>query len=315
MTKNGQIAGKAPIKAGKGSAGLLEKRQKIGFIYILPWVIGFLAFQLYPFLSSLFYSFFNYSVLKTPDFIGIENYVRLFTKDPEFWNSLKVTLLYVLFSVPLKLAFALLVAVILNANVRGIWFFRTLYYLPSILGGSVALSVLWKLLFMREGAVNRLLLQFGLERVDWLGPKMALFTISMLQVWQFGSSMVLFLAALKQVPNELHEAARVDGASRIRSFFNITLPMISPIIFFNLLMQTINALQNFTSAFVVTNGGPAKATYLLGMKLYNDAFNHSKMGYASAVSWVLFAIILVFTLVIFRSSGSWVHYEDGGKTL
>ena len=301
-------------KKRRPPAKKLQNRQQIGLLFIAPWLIGFLAFQLYPFLSSLFYSFTDYTVIKSPVFVGLANYKRLFLSDPEFLRSLTITFQYALFSVPAKLIFALFVAVVLNQKLKGINFYRTVYYLPSILGGSVAISVLWKLLFVRDGTINRILMQLGLSRVDWLGPSMALFTIGILQVWQFGSSMVLFLAALKQVPSELYEAARVDGASRVKVFFTMTLPMISSIIFFNLVMQTINALQNFTSAFVVTNGGPAKATYVLGMKLYVDAFNHFRMGYASAISWVLFIIIFLFTMLIFKSSDAWVYYEDGGKS-
>ena len=294
------------------TAGALKDYK--GLLFISPWLAGFLVFQLYPFLSSFVYSFTDYNGLASPEFTGIGNYVRLFTVDPDFLKSLSVTALYALLSVPSKLAFALFVAVILNWKLRGVNFFRTLYYLPSILGGSIAVSALWKLMFMKSGIVNGMLGSLGLPALDWLGsPNLAIVTISLLQVWQFGSSMVLFLAALKQIPAELYEAARVDGAKRIGTFFRITLPMITPILFFNLIMQTINALQNFTSAFVVTNGGPLKSTYLIGLKLYVDGFSNFKMGYACAVSWVLFAIILVLTLIVFRSSDSWVHYEDGGK--
>ncbi|MBS6953685.1 MAG: sugar ABC transporter permease [Enterocloster asparagiformis] len=283
-----------------------------GLLYIMPWLLGFLLLQLYPFVSSLVYSFTDYSMMKTPNWVGLDNYIRLFTTDTEFKKSMAVTGLYALISVPAKLAFALLVAMVLNAKIRGINFYRTIYYLPSILGGSVAVSALWKIMFMKNGIVNSMIHVLGLGPVDWVGPKMALFTISLLQVWQFGSSMVLFLAALKNIPGELLEAAAIDGAGKIRIFFKVTLPMISPIIFFNLIMQSINALQNFTSAFVVTNGGPMKSTYVMGMKLYTDAFNYFQMGYASAQSWVLFAVILVLTALIFKSSDAWVYYEDGG---
>lgn len=284
-----------------------------GLLYIMPWILGFLFLQLYPFLSSLVYSFTDYSMMKTPNWIGIDNYIRLFKVDPEFKNSMKVTGLYALISVPSKLVFALIVAMALNTKIRGINFYRTVYYLPSILGGSVAVSALWKIMFMKEGIVNSMLQTAGFGVIDWVGPGMALCTIGLLQVWQFGSSMVLFLAALKNIPSELLEAASVDGAGRIHTFFKITLPMISPIIFFNLIMQSINALQNFTSAFVVTNGGPMNRTYVMGMKLYTDAFNYFQMGYASAQSWVLFAVILILTALIFKSSDAWVYYEDGGN--
>lgn len=284
-----------------------------GLFYISPWIVGFLFLQLYPFLSSLYYSFTQYNVLGSPKFIGLNNYIRLFTIDPDFKKSILVTLQYALISVPAKLLFALLIAMVLNMKLKGINLCRTIYYIPSILGGSVAVSALWRLMFMSDGILNKLLNLVGIQSINWLGQAgTAMFTICLLQVWQFGSSMVLFLAALKQIPMDLHEAASIDGAGPVKRFFYITLPMITPIVFFNLIMQSINALQNFTSAFVITNGGPLKSTYLIGMKLYTEGFSNFKMGYASAISWVLFAIVLVFTMLIFKSSDAWVYYEDGG---
>ncbi|MBS6645982.1 MAG: sugar ABC transporter permease [Clostridiaceae bacterium] len=285
-----------------------------GLFFISPWIIGFLWFQLYPFTKSLYYSFTNFSMLNTPKITGLTNYIRLLIMDTEFWQSMKVTAIYAVAVVPLKLAFALFIAILLNMKIKQIGLFRTLYYLPSILGGSVAIAVVWKILFMREGAVNGLLANLGIGAVDWIGnPGIALFTVCVLSIWQFGSSMVLFLAALKQVPQSLYEAARIDGAGRVQSFIKITVPMITPIIFFNLIMQMINALQEFTSAFIITGGGPLKATYVLGMKLYTDAFKYYKMGYASALSWIMFLIIICLTLLVFRSSSAWVYYEDGGE--
>ncbi len=293
----------------------LHKRGRwTGFFYILPWLIGFAVFQLYPFLASLFYSFTKYSFGKTPEFIGLDNYIRLFTRDKQFLSTLSITARYALIAVPGKLICALLVAMLLNAKVRGIGLYRTVYYMPSILGGSVAVSVLWRTMFMRDGMVNRFLGLLDVPPVDWLtDPSIALYTISLLQIWQFGSAMVIFLAALKQIPQELYEAAEVDGAGKLRQFFSVTLPQISSVLFFNLIMQSIQALQNFTSAFVVTNGGPMKTTYIIGMKLYDDAFVNRKIGYASAESWVLFLIILMLTLLVFRSSDAWVYYADGGE--
>ena len=234
----------------------LHKRGRwTGFFYILPWLIGFAVFQLYPFLASLFYSFTKYSFGKTPEFIGLDNYIRLFTRDKQFLSTLSITARYALIAVPGKLICALLVAMLLNAKVRGIGLYRTVYYMPSILGGSVAVSVLWRTMFMRDGMVNRFLGLLDVPPVDWLtDPSIALYTISLLQIWQFGSAMVIFLAALKQIPQELYEAAEVDGAGKLRQFFSVTLPQISSVLFFNLIMQSIQALQNFTSAFVVTNG-------------------------------------------------------------
>ena len=291
-----------------------SNKQFEGLLFITPWIIGFLLFQFYPFISSLVYSFTNYNILGKPKIIGFANYIRLFTIDPDFKKSVGVTLLYAFISVPGKLIFALIVALILNMKLRGVHAFRTIFYLPSILGGSVAISALWKLMFMKEGIINDLLEKINIPAIDWLGsPHVALLTISLLQIWQFGSSMVLFLAALKQIPTELYESASIEGASAIKKFFYITFPMITPIVFFNLIMQTINALQNFTSAFVITNGGPLKSTYLIGLKLYTEGFSNFKMGYASSISWVMFLLILAFTLLIFRSSSAWVYYQDGSK--
>ncbi|PHV71609.1 ABC transporter permease [Sporanaerobium hydrogeniformans] len=288
------------------------KRDYMGLVYILPWLLGLLLLQLYPFITSFYYSFTDYSFFNTPKLVGLKNYIRLFTIDPEFFNSLKVTLIYTLYTVPGKLIMALFIAVILNKNLKGINFIRTIYYLPSLFGGSVAVAILWKLLFMSDGAINNILQFLHLPTVEWLGnPDVALKTICLLEIWQFGSSMVMFLAALKQVPRSLYEAAQIDGAGKIKIFFKITIPQITPIIFFNLIMQTISALQNFTSAFVVTTGGPNKATYVLGMKLYTDAFSHYKMGYASATSWIIFILIMIITLLLFRFSSGWVYYEDG----
>ena len=287
------------------------KRNKIGFGYVCIWIFGFLVFQLYPFISSLIYSFTNYDIFHTPEFVGLDNYIRLFTKDQEFWNSMAVTLKYTFITVPGKVILALIIALILNRNLKGINFIRTVYYIPSLLSGSVAVAILWKVLFMNDGFINSLLGAIGLPAVKWLGqPGMAVVTICMLEIWQFGSSMVLFLSALKQVPQSLYEAAKIDGASKIRMFFKITLPMITSIAFFNIIMQLISALQNFTSAFVVTNGGPNKATYVLGMKLYTDAFKYFKMGYACATSWIMFVVILIITLVLFATSKKWVYYDN-----
>lgn len=290
-----------------------RKIDYMGLVYISPWLIGFLILQLYPFISSLYYSFTDYQLFNEPSFIGLNNYIRLFTKDAEFYNSLKVTLVYTLYTVPGKLTMALLIALLMNRNIKRIGLIRTIYYLPSLFSGSVAVAILWKLLFMDDGTINNILMFLNLPKVQWLGQRdTALITICLMEIWQFGSSMVMFLAALKQVPVSLYEAASIDGAGKLKSFIKITLPQISPIIFFNIIMQTITALQNFTSSFVITGGGPNKATYVLGMKLYTDAFTYFKMGYASATSWVIFGLIMIVTMLLFRFSSGKIHYEDGG---
>ncbi|RHT23010.1 sugar ABC transporter permease [Clostridium sp. AM32-2] len=287
------------------------KREYQAYLYILPWILGFAILQLYPFVSSFIYSFTDYTVGAKATFQGLANYKKLFTQDKEFWNSLKVTILFALYTVPGKLIMALAVAMFLNRDLKGINLIRTLYYIPSLFGGSVAVALLWRLMFLDNGVINAILSALHLPVIQWLGDtRYALRTICMLEIWQFGSSMVMFLAALKQVPRSLYEAAEIDGAGKVTRFFHFTLPQISPIIFFNLINQTIQALQNFTSAQVITEGGPLKSTYVLGLKLYKEGFSYFKMGYASAISWVVFAAIMIFTLAIFASSKLWVHYAD-----
>lgn len=290
-----------------------KKKKKLGdakgYIYILPWIVGFLMFQLLPLANSFRYSLTNIKLGGDYDFIGLDNYLRMFTGDADIINSVLVTLKYIFMTVPAKLIFALAVAMLLSMKIKGIRIFRTVYYLPSILGGSVAISALWRVMFMKTGIVNNLL---GTE-INWLGdPKYALITIGLIDVWQFGSSMVLFFAALKQVPADLYEAAQIDGAGKVRSFFQVTLPMISPVMLFNIVMQTINALQNYTSAYVVTGGGPIKSTNVMALKIYEDAFVKSDLGYASAESWLLFVLLLALAGVIFITSKFWVFYGDEG---
>ena len=291
----------------------MKSKRYVGLHYIAPWLLGFLIFKLYPFIASLCYSFTDYTLLNQPQFVGLKNYLTLFTTDKQFLSTMKITGFYALLSVPLKLAFALFIAILLNAKIKGIGIYRSLYYLPSILGGSVAVSVLWRVIFMKDGMINHFIGLLGLGPVNWLtDAKLALITLSLLQVWQFGSAMVIFLAALKGIPAELYEAASIDGSGKWNQFLHITLPQISSVVFFNLIMQSIQALQNFTSAFVITGGGPMKRTYIIGMKLYDDAFRFYKVGYACAESWILFLVILALTLLVFKSSDAWVYYADEG---
>ncbi len=293
---------------------LNAKRGYKAYIYILPWLIGVVVLQLYPFISSLIYSFTDYNAFGNMKFIFLDNYIKLFTRDKDFYKSLGVTLQYTLFTVPGKIILSLAVALMLNKARKGIGVMRTIFYLPSLFGGSIAVAILWKLIFMDNGLINSLIGVFGIAPISWLGnPKIALFTLSSLEVWQFGSSMVMFLAALKQVPQSLYEAAGIDGANKIQMFLKVTFPQITPILFFTIIMQTINALQNFTSAFVITKGGPVKSTYMLGLKLYYDGFSYYKMGYASASSWIIFTLILCITLILFGTQKYWVFYEDKEK--
>lgn len=291
----------------------IKTRQMLneGYLYVLPWVIGFLVFGAYPLLASLYYSFTNFSMFNNPRFVGLDNYIYMFTSDREFFPSLLVTFKYVLFSVPMKIVSALFFAMLLNRNLKFINVFTTVYYLPSILGASVSISILWRFMFSLTGLVNSLLGKVGIPAIPFLEhPRYALFTISLLVVWSFGSSMVIFLAGLKQIPKELYEACRIDGAGKMKEFFFITLPLITPALFFNLIMQLINSFQSFTSAFVITHGGPMRSTYLYMMKLYDEAFANFKMGYASALSWFLFVIILIATMLVFRKSDKFVYYME-----
>ncbi len=289
---------------------MYKKDKYLGYLYIAPWLLGFLVLTLYPFIVSLFYSFTEYNVFSLK-FVGLDNYINIFTKDKLFFNSLSKTLLYTVISVPLKLSVALLVAVVLNKLRRGRGIFYTIFYLPSILGSSVALAILWKYIFKYDGLINLLLGAIGIKGPNWIGdPNLALYVMMLLPLWQMGAPMVLFLAALKNVPVDVLEAARIDGARPKKIFFKITFPLISPIVFFNLIMQTIEIIQIFTPAYLITKGGPVKQTYLYSLYLYDTAFRDSKMGYASALSWILFVIIITFTMILFGHSKKWVFYGD-----
>lgn len=287
--------------------------RKIGILYITPWLIGFLILTLLPFLRAFYISFTDYNLISNMNFIGIENYVNLF-KDKEFLNAIFVTLKYTFITVPLQLAFALFVAFILNFKLKGINFFRTAFYIPSLLGANVAIAVLWRFIFEPNGLINQLLVFLNLEPISWFStPNGAMTVIVLLKVWQFGSSMLIFLAALQEIPKELYEAAEIDGSTKVKTFFNITIPLITPTIFFNLVMQLINAFQEFNGPFLVTGKGPLNSTYLIAMYIYDNSFKYFKMGYASAASWILFVLILIFTMILFGTQKKWVYYSDGGE--
>ncbi|OAQ56604.1 carbohydrate ABC transporter permease [Enterococcus thailandicus] len=288
------------------------KKKYIGLLYLTPWMIGILFFVVYPFAMSLFYSFTDYSMLTEPKFIGFDNYIKMFTDDPIFWSSVKATIKFVFLTVPFKLIFALFVAYVMNAKLKGIGFFRTAYYIPSILGANVAIAVLWQFLFKNDGLVNMMLNSIGLANVAWFSSGTgAMLTIVLLRVWQFGSAMVIFLNALTEMPQDLYEAAAIDGASKFRQFFSVTLPQLTPIIFFNLILQLVQAFQEFDGPFLITGGGPMRSTYLLPMYIYDNAFKIFNMGYSSALSWVLFVMIMIFTAILFKTSKNWVFYADG----
>ena len=299
-----------------GTAARL-RRSLPAYAFLAPWIVGMLGITLGPMLISLYYSFTDYSLLGDPRWAGADNYARLLT-DERFHTSLRVTFLYVALSVPLELVFALLVAVVLNRGLRGLATYRAIYYLPSLLGGSVAVAILWRQIFGRDGLVNDVLAIVGIDGPGWVStPEYSLLTLVVLRVWQFGAPMVIFLAGLRQIPDDVYEAATIDGANVLQRFVRITLPLLSPIIFFNLVLQTIGAFQAFTPAFVISGGtgGPSDSTLFYTLYLYQRAFGSFEMGYAAALAWVLLLIIGVLTGLNFLFRRYWVYSEDepGGQ--
>lgn len=293
----------------------MRAQRFLGLAYLAPYIVGLLVFTAVPFLTSLYLSFTSYDLMSSPRWTGLANFQRLLTGDRTFAKSLSVTLLYVFMTVPMKLAFALFIAAILNYKLQFINFFRTAFYVPSILGGSIAIAVLWRYIFASEGLVNMALGLVGLGAVDWFGdPTNALITITLLRCWQFGSAMVIFLAALQSIDKSLYEAAAIDGAGKVATFIFITLPLLTPVIFFNLIMQMVQAFQEFNGPYIITQGGPLKSTYLLPLYIYEEAFKKFNMGYASAIAWVLFIIIMALTLIAFWSSRKWVYYAGDKRS-
>lgn len=278
----------------------MKKFKNKGFIYILPWILGFILFKIYPIIYSLILSFTDGNIIGKPQFTGFENYIRAFS-DKDVIKSFAVTVIYAFIEVPLKLMVSLLVAQLLSARIKGMGFFRTAYYIPTILGSNIAAAVLWKYLFSSKGYANQLLAVFGIEPVSWFGePFPALMTVILLRVWEFGSSMVIFLAGINEVPKELYEAAEIDGCSRINRFFRITVPMIRHLIFFNFIMQMIQAFQEFNAPYMITGGNPLNFTYLISMLIYDNSFVYFDMGYASAVSWILLIVLAVPSAVMIK---------------
>jgi multiple sugar transport system permease protein len=299
--------------AGSSTKSASRRRGRAAYLFLLPWFLGFFVIVLGPLLASLVLSFTDYRLISEPSFIGIDNYVRMFTEDPQFWDALTVTAVYVFVGVPLQLVTAFLLALALDTGMRGLSIYRAVFYLPSLLGGSVAVALLWRQLFGRDGVVNQVLANVGIDGPSWIAnPDTALGTLILLLIWQFGSPMIIFLAGLRQIPRELYEAADVDGAGRLTKLFKITLPLLSPIIFFNLVLQVINAFQAFTPAYVVSGGtgGPADSTLFYTLYLYQQGFRYLNMGYASALAWTLVVIIGGLTAVNFLASRRWVFYGD-----
>lgn len=278
-----------------------------GFLSL--WLIGLFVFTVWPFAHSIYLAFTNYSFDPRYEYVGFANFRRAVT-DSLSLKSMDVTARFAVFSVPLRLAVALLVAVLLNKGIKGLGVYRTIYYIPSLVGSGVAVAIMWRRVFGRRGLFNNVIGLFGISGQDWIAnPDTARLMLVLLSAWQFGSSMLIFLAALKQVPNEMYESAEIDGAGVVRQFFRITVPLISPVIFFNLTMNIINAFRVFTQAKIITNGGPMNETMFMVLNIYNQAFRFGNMGYASALSWVLLLIIGAITVLNFVASKYWVYYE------
>lgn len=284
-----------------------------GYLFLAPWLLGLVVITIGPMLASLYLAFTDYSLLAPPEWIGLDNFERML-RDERLLNSIKVTFTYVFVSTPLQLALALGIAVLLNQGMRGLAFYRSIFYLPSLMGSSVAIAILWRQIFGTTGLVNQLLMMLGFENPPgWIAdPDTALWTIILLHIWTFGSPMIIFLAGLRQIPGMYYEAASVDGASKWTQFWKITMPLLSPIIFFNLVLQIIGAFQSFTQAFVVSGGtgGPSDSTMFYTLYLYQKGFGQFDMGYASAMAWLLMVIIGVFTALNFFASKYWVFYDD-----
>ena len=302
------------IRKKRSLIARLNQENVAGYVFSLPFIIGFLMFMVIPMALSLYYSFCKYDVQNAPTFIGLDNYVRIFTKDDIFRKSLGVTCYYALIGTPLKVIFALIIALILNHESKAVGIYRATYYLPSIIGGSVAVAILWRRMFEPNGTINSLLSGIfpGLNGYNWFSEGPAIWVLIMLTVWQFGSSMLIFLSALKQVPKELHEAAHVDGANAWQRFWRVTLPLLTPTVFFNLVQQTINSFLAFTQCKLITDGKPRNSTLFYTVYQYNKAFpsqGKMQMGYSSALAWIMLVIVTIVTALLFWSRNKWVYEE------
>lgn len=285
------------------------------FMFISPWIIGIVVFTIGPLIFSLIMSFFNWPVTSAPKFVGLDNYTKMFTDDPQFYKSLVITFKFALFYVPLSLVTSLILALLISQRVRGVKVFRTIFYLPAVLSG-VAVSIIWGWIFnSKYGILNYALSLLGIEGPKWLvDPDSAIFTIVIASAWGVGTMMLIFYTNIKSIPPDLYESAAIDGAGPVRQFFSITLPLITPTLFFNLITSTISSLQQLSLVLLLTAGGPLKSTYFYGLFVYNNAFKHHKLGYASANAWFMFIIILILTAFIFKSSNTWVFYENEVKS-
>lgn len=295
-----------------GRSEYARKEARAAWLMLTPWLLGLALITAIPMVASLFLSFTSYPLLAAPTWVGLDNYLKL-ADDPRFLAALGVTFRYVFISVPLQLSFALALALLLNRGLRGMRFYRSAFYLPSLLGASVTIAILWRQVFGKDGIFNDVLALVGIEGMSWIGnPSTALSTLIVLNVWTFGSPMVIFLAGLRQIPREYYEAAAVDGAGRFSRLVRITLPLLTPVVFFNVILQFIHAFQAFTPSYIISGGtgGPVDSTLFYTLYLYQRGFTQFQMGYASAMAWVLLLIICVFTAVNFLGSRYWVFYAD-----
>ncbi|MFL4910329.1 carbohydrate ABC transporter permease [Streptomyces sp. MMS24-I2-30] len=314
------VSTRAPARAGRTQEPRPPARRRRGreqqwpaFVFLSPWMIGAVVLTLLPMAVSLYLSFTDYNLFDPPHWVGLRNYTEMLTEDPRYWRSVGTTLLYVVIAVPLKLAAALGVAMLLKNLGRGRSFYRSAFYAPSLLGASMSIALVWRALFNDGGSVSHVLDAVGIHAGGWVGnPDLAVYAVVLLTVWQFGAPMVIFLAGLQQISPDLYEAAALDGASRLRQFLSITVPMLSPVVFFNLVLETIQSFQVFTPAFAISggDGGPADSTLFYTLYLYERGFTASHMGYAAAMAWMLLIVIGIVTLILFRTSRSWVFYAD-----
>lgn len=303
----GAEAGAPPPAPRRSFAGF--RQALTGYCFIAPWFIGFCILTVFPFIASIFLSFTRYDIISSPVWVGLANYRELFLRDPVFWNALRVTLKYAIVAVPLGIITGVGLALLLNSEVRGISIYRTLFYLPSIVPVVATSVVFMWILNPQIGLVNMVLKLFGIQGPAWLADaRWALWSLVFMSLWGVGGSMIIYLAGLKDIPQELYEAAMVDGAGLVRRTIHITLPMLTPVIFFNLIMGIIHAFQYFAQAYIMTQGGPQDSTNFYALYLFSRAWEYLDMGYACAMAWVLFAIIMSVTLLIFRSHTRWVHY-------
>lgn len=286
----------------------------VPYLFIAPWLIGFVSFTLGPLILSFVMSFFDWPVIGERTFVGFDNFINMFTQDPQFWDSIKLTFKFALIFVPLNLIIALILALMISRSGIGTTAFRVIFYLPSVVSG-VAVAIIWGwILDSNNGILNYLLSLIGIDGPNWLqDPKFAIIAIVIASAWGVGNMMLIFYTDISTIPEEYYEAARMDGAGTFRQFINITIPIITPTIFFNLITSTIAALQQLELAMLLTKGGPLRSTFFYGMFVYENAFRHHRLGYASANAWIMFIVIMLMTAIIFKSSSAWVFYENAAE--